>query len=307
MDLWQLNIFCKVVELKSFSAAGKTVHLSQPTVSSHIKDLEDHFDCRLIDRLSKEAVPTKAGEILYRYATRLIAMRDETETALAEFHGKVKGRLVVGGSTIPGVYILPRMIGRFIQEYPEVKVSLLNGDTEEIANRILEGSLEVGVVGAAARDKKIVQEKLLDDELRLVVPVDHKWASRKRIDLDMLKKEPFISRETGSGTLASIQESLGKQGIGLDDLKIVSEMGGTEAVIQGIKSKVGVSILSPIAVAEELRCGILKVLTVEGLDLKRSFYLSYHKYRGKSPIGSVFIDFLKQECNDANLGIPEDL
>ena len=307
MDLWQLNIFCKVVELKSFSAAGKTVHLSQPTVSSHIKDLEDHFDCRLIDRLSKEAVPTKAGEILYRYATRLIALRDETETALAEFHGKVKGHLVVGGSTIPGVYILPKMIGRFIQEYPEVRVSLLNGDTEEIVNRILEGSLELGVVGAAAGDKKIVQEKLLEDELRLVVPSDHKWASRKRIGLETFKKEPFISRETGSGTLASIRESLDKQGIGLDDLKVVSEMGGTEAVIQGIKSKVGVSILSPVAVTEELRCGVLKVLTVEGLDLKRNFYLSYHKYRGKSPIGRVFIDFLKQECNGANLGLPEDL
>ncbi len=90
MDLWQLNVFCKVVELKSFSKAGKTILLSQPTVSSHIKDLEDHFGCRLIDRLSKEAVPTKAGKLLYTYARRLIALRDETETALAEFQGIIK-------------------------------------------------------------------------------------------------------------------------------------------------------------------------------------------------------------------------
>ena len=307
MDLWQLNIFCKVVELKSFSSAGKTVHLSQPTVSSHIKDLEDHFDCRLIDRLAKEAVPTKAGEILYRYARRLIALRDEAETAMADFHGKIKGKLVVGGSTIPGVYILPKMIGAFMQEYREVTVSLLNGDTEEIIDRIVDGSLELGVVGAAAGDKNVVQEKLLEDELRLVVPSGHKWADKKRIDPEMLFKEPFISREPGSGTLSSLRKSLAEKGYGLNDLNVVSEMGGTEAVIQGIKSRVGISILSPIAVAEELNRGTLKALAIKGLNLSRNFYLSFHKYRGKSPIGRVFIEFLKEKCNGSTLGLPENL
>ncbi len=307
MDLWQLNIFCKVVELKSFSLAGKTVHLSQPTVSSHIKDLEDHFGCRLIDRLAKEAVPTKAGEILYRYANRLMALKNEAETALAEFHGKIKGRLMVGGSTIPGVYILPKMIGAFIQRYPDVTVSLVNGDTEEINQHILEGYLELGVVGAVATDKRILQEKLLKDELRLVVPSGHKWKNRKTIRVEMLFKEPFISREMGSGTLISIQESLNKVGYNLNDLNIVSEMGSTEAVIQGIKSKVGLSILSPIAITEELRTGTLKALAVDGLNLKRNFFLSFSKHRTGSPLGRVFIQFLKDECNGSFLGLPESI
>jgi DNA-binding transcriptional LysR family regulator len=307
MDLWQLNIFCKVVELKSFSLAGKTVHLSQPTVSSHIKDLEDHFGCRLIDRLAKEAVPTKAGEILYRYATRLMALKDEAETALAEFHGKIKGRLMVGGSTIPGVYILPKIIGAFIQRYPDVTVSLVNGDTEEINHHILEGYLELGIVGAVAADKRILQEKLLQDELRLVVPSGHKWKKRKSISPEMLLKEPFISREVGSGTLISIQESLNKIGYNLNDLNVVSEMGSTEAVIQGIKSKVGLSILSPIAITEELRTGTLKALAVDGLNLKRNFFLSFPKHRTGSPLGRVFIQFLKDECNGSFLGLPENI
>lgn len=307
MDLWQLNIFCKVVELKSFSLAGKTVHLSQPTVSSHIKDLEDHFGCKLIDRLAKEAVPTKAGEILYRYATRLLSLKDEAETALAEFHGKIKGRLMVGGSTIPGVYILPKMIGAFIQRYPDVTVSLVNGDTEEINKHILEGYLEFGVVGAVAGDKRILQEKLLEDELRLVVPAGHKWKNRRTIRPDMLLKEPFISREAGSGTLISIQESLHKIGYNLSDLNIVSEMGSTEAVIQGIKSKVGISILSPVAITEELRTGRLKALAIDNLNLKRNFFLSFHKHRSGSPLGRVFMQFLKDECNGSFLGLPESI
>ncbi len=307
MDLWQLNIFCKVVELKSFSLAGKTVHLSQPTVSSHIKDLEDHFGCKLIDRLAKEAVPTKAGEILYRYAIRLMAMKDEAETALAEFHGKIKGKLMVGGSTIPGVYILPKMIGAFIQHYADVTVCLVNGDTEEINNQILEGYLELGVVGAVAGNKKILQEKLLEDELRVVVPSGHKWENRKSIPPELLLKEPFISREAGSGTLKSIQESLHKKGYNLNDLTVVAEMGSTEAVIQGIKSKVGLSILSPIAITEELRAGTLKALAVDHLDLKRYFYLSYPKHRSGSPLGRVFIQFLKDECSGSFLGLPDNI
>jgi DNA-binding transcriptional LysR family regulator len=307
MDLWQLNIFCKVVELKSFSLAGKTVHLSQPTISSHIKDLEDHFGCRLIDRMVKEAVPTKAGELLYGYASRLIALKDEAETALAEFHGKIKGQLIVGGSTIPGVYILPKIIGAFIQRYPDVTISLINGDTKEINNHIIGGYLELGVVGAVAADNRIFQEKLLGDELRLVLPAGHKWENRKEIRPEMLSKEPFISRELGSGTLSSIQESLNNIGYSLSDLNIVSEMGSTEAVIQGIKSKVGISILSPVAITEELRTGQLKALAVQGLDLKRNFYISYHKQRSGSPIGRKFIQFLKDECNRSFLGLPESI
>ncbi len=108
MDLWQLHVFCKVVELRSFSRAGEMINLSQPTVSSHIKYLEEHFGCRLIDRLSREALPTKAGELLYTYARELITLRDEAETALAEFHGKIRGNLVIGGSTIPGCIFFPK-------------------------------------------------------------------------------------------------------------------------------------------------------------------------------------------------------
>jgi DNA-binding transcriptional LysR family regulator len=295
MDLWQLNIFCKVVELKGFSNAGKAVHLSQPTVSSHIKDLENHFECQLIDRLGKKAVPTKAGELLYRYAHKLIALRDEAESAMAEFHGNIKGRLVIGGSTIPGGYILPKRIGAFTADYPGVSVSLVIGDTDKIIRDVLSGFLELGVVGAETPDKNIFQEKLIEDEMKLIVTSDHKWAAKKTVSPELLYGEPFIVREPGSGTLKSIKLSLKKKGSTIDDLNIIAEMGSTEAVIQGIKSKVGVSILSTIAVAEELKTGTLKSLTVKKLNLKRSFYLTTHKHRSPSPLCKAFIKFLKKE------------
>jgi DNA-binding transcriptional LysR family regulator len=295
MDLWQLNIFCKVVELKGFSKAGNAVHLSQPTVSSHIKDLENHFECQLIDRLGKKAVPTKAGELLYSYAHKLIALRDEAESAMAEFHGDIKGRLVIGGSTIPGEYILPKHIGAFTVDYPRVSISLKIGDTENIIQDVLSGFLELGIVGAETSDKSIYQEKLIEDEMKLIVTADHKWAGKKSISPDLLYKEPFILRESGSGTLKSIKLSFKEKVGSIDDLNVVAEMGSTEAVIQGIKSKVGVSILSTIAVAEELKTGTLKALTVSRLNLKRSFYLITHKHRSPSPLCKAFIAFLKKE------------
>jgi len=148
MDLWRLQIFSRVVELRSFSRAAKAVYLSQPTVSSHIKDLENHFECKLVDRLGREVIPTKAGSLLYSYATKIIALKQEAENALAEFQGKIKGRLTIGGSTIPAGYILPPLLGRFKDDYPEVVVTLVQSDTERIIRDTLEGNVELGIVGA---------------------------------------------------------------------------------------------------------------------------------------------------------------
>jgi DNA-binding transcriptional LysR family regulator len=292
MDLWQLNIFCKVVEQRSFSKAGKLVRLSQPTVSSHIKDLENHFDCRLIDRLAKEAVPTKEGELLYNYAQQLIGLRDETEDALRHFKESVEGILVIGGSTIPGGYVLPELIGGYLRTYPKVYVSLRVGGTGRIVSDILSGKIEIGVVGARISDHHLEQTVLLEDEMRLIIPRDHKWGNIDEIELDELLHEKFIVRESGSGTLKSFQNKLKKSGYTLKQLNIVSELGSTESVVQGIKNGIGLSIVSPIAVADELNSGSLKALKIRGLNLKRHFYLTRHKNRSLSPPGQAFSAYL---------------
>ena len=295
MDLWQLHIFCKVVELKSFSKAAEAIHLSQPTVSSHIRDLEEYFGCRLIDRLAKEAAATKAGELLYGYARRLISLREEAETALAVFHGKMKGRLAIGGSTIPGTYVIPRWVGSFKTRFPDVIISLVIGDTEKIIGATLSGELELGIVGARTENKNIFQDPLIDDEMCLIVPANHKWSQKKKIELSRLLKEPFIIRERGSGTLKSIQQNLSGRDVRIDDFNVVAEMGSTEAVCQAIKNGVGVSIVSKIAVSEELKSGTLRALMIAGFNLRRNFYLTRHKYRSLSPLGNTFAEHIRKE------------
>jgi DNA-binding transcriptional LysR family regulator len=293
MDLWQLHIFCRVVECKSFSKAAEAVHLSQPTVSSHIKDLEEHFKCPLIDRLSKEAAPTAAGRLLYGYARRMLALREEAETALAQHQGRMQGPLIIGGSTIPGGYLLPRAIGKFKLRHPQIRPALIIADTQRIIAGIGDGTIEVGVVGAETRDKKILQERLIEDQMRLIVPARHPWSGSKTVRLEQLLREPFIAREQGSGTLAAIQERLRQKGCNVEELNIVAEMGSTEAVRQGIRDGIGVSILSTLAVAEDLESGALKALSVEGLDLTRSLYITRHRQRSLSPLAAAFVEFLK--------------
>ncbi|MDM8525551.1 LysR substrate-binding domain-containing protein [Desulfococcaceae bacterium HSG8] len=140
------------------------------------------------------------------------------------------------------------------------------------------------------------QEKLVEDEMRLIIPSGHKWEGEKRITLKKLFCEPFIIRERGSGTLKSLRHSLSRAGHRIDDLNVTAEMGSTAAVIQGIKNNIGISILSTVAISEELQTGKLKALTIEHLDLKRNFYLTRHRYRTQSPLCQAFTEFLKRKA-----------
>ena len=295
MDLWRLQVFCRVVELRSFSGAAKAVCLSQPTVSTHVKDLENRFECKLVDRLGREVIPTKAGSLLYGYATKIIALTQETENALAEFQGKIKGRLTIGGSTIPAGYILPALLGKFKEDYPEVVVTLVQGDTQRIIRATLEGKVELAIVGAKAKEVQLVQKKIIDDQMFLITPGGHRWAGKRSVVMRELVREPFIIREAGSGTRQSIDVVLHKSGHSLDSLNVVAEMGSTEAVRQGIKAGLGVSILSECAVAEELTTGSLKKVKLGGITFKRAFYLTFHRHRTQSPLCQTFIKFLNRQ------------
>ena len=305
MDLWRLKVFRAVVEQGSFSKAARQIHLSQPTVSSHIKDVGAHYGCQLLDRFEKKVVPTRAGELLYQYAGRLLAVYEETEAALAATQGVVRGKLVIGGSTIPAGYLLPAVIGHFIKEYPDVYVSLKTGDTQQITGEVLEGNLELGVVGARNRDKRLVQTKLMADELRVIVPKGHQWAGRRQIDLQELAKEPFIIRERGSGTLMAIEEKLSEAGLSSRGMNIVAELGSTQAVIQGVKHQVGVSIVSLLAVREAESAGQVKSVVIKGVRLTRQFYLIGRKGRTESPACSAF-RVLAKAAATANTGLAKN-
>ena len=294
-DLRQLEIFCKVLELKSFSKAAGAVYLAQASVSERIATLEDMVGARLFDRMGRQVVPTAAGKLLYKHACLLLEMKKTVCNEMQDFLGMKKGEIYIGGSTIPGEYILPKVIGRFREKNPFVSVILNIADTSEIENRVLKGDLELGVVGSKSSQGKLICLELWNDELVLAVYKGHKWADKNEIEINNLYKEPFILRETGSGTLKIIKEYFKGAGAGnIDSLNVVARFGSSTAVKEGIKSGLGISILSSRALETELKNGILKALKIKGLSMLRKFYLIRDKRRSVSPLCQAMLDFLKQ-------------
>ncbi|MBW1982454.1 MAG: LysR family transcriptional regulator [Deltaproteobacteria bacterium] len=292
MDLHKLEIFCKVLELKSFSKAAEACLRSQPTVSEHIRYLENLLAVRLFDRSGREVTATAAGEILYTYARKMLNVKRQAERALQLHRGKMAGTLEVGGSTIPGQYVLPAIIGRFKKQYAEIRIKLLIDDTMKISQLVLDGTVELGVVGARVNNGKLVFKKLFEDEMVLAVPPGHAWEGQTSVKLEQLTAAPFILREPGSGTRIMTVKLLEDAGFAPQQLQVIAEMGSTDATRQGIKAGVGVSILSKMAIRDDVRFGLIAQVPIRGLDLRRSFYLVTHKRRSLSPLGQAFVDFL---------------
>ncbi len=292
-DLRQLEVFRKVVDLKSFSKAADAVFLAQASVSERISTLENIVGTRLLDRLGREVVPTKAGELLYKHAVLLLEMKRTAALEMADFLGIRRGEIRLGGSTIPGEYILPKIIGRFCRGYPYLWVTLTVGDTVAIENRVLAGDLELGVVGSKGSQKNLIQHELWRDELVLTVPAGHRWAQEREVPVDALCEEPFIFREPGSGTFKILDGYLQSTGsAGLSALRPVACFGTSTAIKEGIKGGLGVSVLSSRAVDTELQAGILKALRITGLPMYRNFFLIRDKRRIVSPLCQALIDFL---------------
>ena len=289
----ELEIYCRVVELESFSRAAEAVFLAQASVSERIANLEKKIGTRLLDRLGRKVIPTAAGELLYKHAELILEMKETAQSELESFLGLEQGEISIGGSTIPGEYILPDLIGRFSKKYPHLLVKLTIADSMKIENLVLTGKLEIAVIGSKSSHPNLLCQKLWEDELVLAVPVGHPWARRKAVLLHELRETPFILREEGSGTLKILETYLrDSDGDGSSALNVSARFGSSTAVKEGIKSGLGLSILSARAIETELNAGLLKALKVRGLAMSRNFFLIRNKLRIASPSCKAMHDFL---------------
>ena len=293
MDLRRLEIFAKVSELGSFSRAAEALFLTQPTVSEHIRALEDELGVQLLDRLGRGATPTRAGQLFLGYTQRILALSREARQAIDQFQGRMSGDLVVAGSTIPGEYLLPGVIGRFKSKYPDISVTLLIGDTRQVSDWVEDGRAEAAIVGARPASRTIDSRELLRDDLVVVVASGHPWSERDSITLAELRAEPMVVRERGSGTREALERAIAAIGLDFGAFRIAGEMGSTQAIKQGVRAGVGVSLLSRRAVEDECRAGLVHCVKVRDLTVDRSFYLVVHRDRSRSPLALAFLEFLE--------------
>jgi DNA-binding transcriptional LysR family regulator len=299
VDLRQLEVFCKVVELKSFSRAAEAIFLTQPTVSQHVSALESFFNLPLLDRLGKEIKPTRAGELLYQYAQEILHLKEKACQSLSHYAGKKSGHLRVGASTIPGEYILPALIGTFKELFPEITVTLSIADTRQVADAVTAGRIEMGVVGAKIKSEQLTYQTLVED--RIVLAASRKsalWTRESILPAELLHI-PLILREDGSGTRISIEKALAAHRVDCRAIRVTAEMGSTEAVKQAILAGIGVSFLSERAIVKEKEYGLLREVPVKGIDIRRSFYSVLHRKKTPSPICKEFKSFLAKHGGHA--------
>ena len=290
-----------MAEVKSFSKAAGDLCITQPTVSGHILALEQSLSLRLFDRKAKETRLTKAGEVFLGYATKILTARQDLVNALSELSQGIRGELSLGASTIPGEYLLPKLMSGFKGEHPNITFSLKIADTKEIVECVLQGNVELGMTGAKLNHHSLQYERYEEDEIIVIGPSDHPLAKKRRVNFDDLSREPWIIREEGSGTQMVVEQSLRKKGRSLNQLNVVMEMGSTSSMKEGVKARVGLAFISKRAVEEELNQGFLSRIDTDGVEpILRQFYVLSHRGRTPSPMGKEFLRFLKRNRGEIN-------
>ena len=290
MDFRHLETFVKIAELNSFTKAAEELYITQPTASKQIVDLEGYFGVRLIDRTKRQVILTRAGEILYKYGKDFMALRKEAINAIEAFKGLKKGTVIVGASTIPGIYILPQVLNNFREKYSGIRIRLIVSDSKDIMDKMEQGLIDVGFVGARDTSKKLEFRKLLDDTIVFIAPRGYPPS----VDIEGLKQLPFIMREQGSGTRNYFYSALKKMGINpLAELQVVAELTDTEAIKEAVKSGMGVSCISRMAVNGDIEQGHVITVQVKGMDdLRRSFYMISRKGRSLLPQVKALVEII---------------
>ena len=291
MDIHHLKVFASVYRHKSFSRAAEELNLTQPTVSDHIRSLEDELDCKLFDRLSRKILPTKEAAALIGRAQEIIDKTAGFKDLLREFRKDLSGHLIIGASTIPGTYILPGLTASFRKKHPAVLFEIAVADSRETINKVAEHELLIGMVGARLEANQLHYEPFLDDELIAVASAA--FEVKKGVGMKDLASYPLVMREQGSGTRREFEKILEREGIDPQRLNIAGLFGSTDAVKQAVKEGMGISILSRRSVRDELRCGMLREIRIKDADMRRRFYIITHKKRTLPHLYKTFLDYLR--------------
>ena len=284
-----LKVFNSVAANLSFSRAAEELYTSQPSVSTQIKKLEEYLAISLFEQHGKKVFLTEAGTTLFLYSQKVFSLIDEGVQALEELKGGHKGRLLIGASTTPGVYLLPKILGNFKFSYPGIVPKLEIANSQRIVEMVNTNRLDIGIIGEEIIcPPELHVEPWLKDELFLIVPDQHPWTNKASVHVRDLENEQFIFRERGSSTRSIIENILANHGL---KVSITLELNNTEAVKQAVRAGLGVSIVSGFSVIGH--SGIV-CLPIEGLGFYRMFNIIYHKNKIFSPATKNFSDFLKE-------------
>jgi LysR family transcriptional regulator, low CO2-responsive transcriptional regulator len=291
MTLRQLEVFLAVIRQKSFSRAAKKIHLSQPTLSEHVSELERELGKPLFFRHGRTVTLTEAGRVFEEHAVRVVSGVEGARQAIADLDGLVHGSLLVGASTTPGLYVMPGVIARFRARHPGIELRLQIANSQVIEERVRGREVDLGVVGGhgVVPGEECLAAGLLD-ELVLVVGPGHAWARRREVAPAQLADQPLLIREEGSATRRVTERALQRAGITFHP---AMELDHPEAIKQAVMAGLGVAFVSVHAVRGEVETGRLRALHLRGVRIHRHFHVIHHQGRTLSASARAFMRLLE--------------
>ncbi|MDR3584134.1 MAG: LysR family transcriptional regulator [Desulfosporosinus sp.] len=263
-------VFKEVAETKNITLSARNLHMSQPSISNHIKNMEDKYGARFFDRTNKGVTLTKEGQILYTHVRSVLDLLSNAKEQIGALV-KDQRRLIYLGATLTiGEYILPNILAFLYKTHPDVDFKVKIANTELIAQDVLEQNIHIGLIeGPVQRHRDLKVEGFWEDELVVAIPYFHHWASRNSINLAELPHERLLTREEGSGTRNVMEMALKERGIDSDQLNITMELGSTQAIKQLVSAGLGITIISSLTVCRECDQKKLKTLKIQDTPITR--------------------------------------
>jgi DNA-binding transcriptional LysR family regulator len=290
MLLKWLETFIRLSENRNFSKTAKELYLTQPTISNQIAQLEKELDVVLINRNYKKFSLTKAGEILYFHSIKILKDVEVLKASIDNLKGLKEGEILIGASTLPGEYILPKIIYSFKEKYPEIIINLSIKDSFKCIEELKNGKIEFAVVGFKNYDNTLNFYELFDDEIIFI----HNKKGESFYISD-LKKLSIITREYGSGTISVVREFFKSKNFSYDSLNFIAKLGSLNAVKEMVKAGLGYAFISKISVKEELKDKKLYEAKIQEVTpIFRRFYIVTSKNLSLSPASKNFIEVLKK-------------
>ncbi|MEW6738634.1 MAG: selenium metabolism-associated LysR family transcriptional regulator [Nitrospirota bacterium] len=291
--VYKFKIFCTIAETGSFSKTSRIVHITQPAVSLQIQALEEVCGTKLLDRSRGSVTLTAAGEVMYKYAKKILNLHEKIEKEIGRATGMIKGGVTFGASTTLGNHVLPGVIIDFRKKHPRIRINMLVGNAKRIEDLLNAGFIDFGIVAGEPSSNSFNVKPVVQDELGFIVPQAHPWSRKELVSILEITKEPFIMREAGSATRQKIEEYLLSHGIGVNKLHIALVLGSTESIKEAVAGGAGISIISKWDAREEIKTGKLKFIVPREEKILRSFSLIMLQNMVLSPASEELVSYLE--------------
>lgn len=295
LDITTLRVFLAAAEEGGFTRAAERLHLSQSAVSQHIQNLERTYGIRLFVREGRSVKLSEHGQIILPLVREILGTANLLEEVLLQANAAIGGDLTIGCSTSAGKYILPVLLAGFKERYPAVFPRVRVMPRELIVEHLLNRVLHFGVFSRKIEHPSIECTPLFEDRIVLIVPITHPWANFGRALPSDLLDQPLILREENSGTREALNEALRAQGIAPEMLHVTMELGNPEAIEMSVEQGLGIAFVSEMVAARHLALGRIRIVEVEGLNLRKTIYLARRRDTHRTRAQSLFWDYVQAQ------------